>query len=204
MIYYFGQEIQLPENVKELLPDDRYAKYCRLAREIDKRNCLCAYLLLKFALKKEFGLNEFTLSSSVGGKPYIKETNKIHFNLSHCDSGIAVVVGTEAVGIDIQPVTEVKDAVLNRVFSDDEINAVRSSESPKYEFTRLWTLKESAVKRRGETLADIKKYNFPSSSDRFCKYGDKYSVFSANGALISACSYEFYDKIITVTKEELF
>ena len=204
MIYFFGGEAPRTGRAEALLPTERRIKYERLHREQDKKNCLFAYLLLQYALKREFGLSRFKLAEGTNGKPYIAENDSVHFNLSHSDTGVAVIVGVQPVGIDMQPLTKAKNSICNRVCSEKEIDFIQSHEEPDLAFTRLWTLKESAVKRRGETLADIKNYDFAACPNQFMKYSDRYSVFRIDNTWISACSYEFYDKIITVTKGELY
>ena len=203
MIYFFDGKIELNRSPSELLPPERYEKFQRLRRESDRQNCLGAYLLLKFALKEEYGIEHFTVDEGQNGKPYLTQFDEIRFNISHCDEGIAVAVSSGEVGIDIQGITEAKDGVMNRVFLESERKFVMTAADRNSEFTRIWSLKESAVKRRGETLADIKNYEFAVSGDRFKKYGDSYSVFRTEKAYICVCADEFYDKIITVTKDVL-
>lgn len=48
------------------------------------------YLLLRYGLRKEYGINEnVVLSEGSCGKPYLSNYPFVHFNLSHCDKGVA-------------------------------------------------------------------------------------------------------------------
>lgn len=64
-----------------------------------------AYLLLRYGLRKEYGINEnVVLSEGSCGKPYLSNYPFVHFNLSHCDKGVACMISDSAVGIDITSV----------------------------------------------------------------------------------------------------
>ena len=56
-------------------------------------------------LSQEYGINEnVVLSEGSCGKPYLSNYPFVHFNLSHCDKGVACMISDSAVGIDITSV----------------------------------------------------------------------------------------------------
>ena len=97
------------------------------------------------------------------GKPSLAAHPEIHFNLSHTSHFVACAVADVEIGIDIQHVVNVGDAVMQRVLSAAELQAVeqQSDERSRNElFARLWALKESYVKAVGTGITD----DFPAFS----------------------------------------
>ena len=59
----------------------------------DKINSAAVYLMLRFALKEQYGMSEKTeFLYGEHGKPYLKDTVNIYFNLSHCRNACACIV----------------------------------------------------------------------------------------------------------------
>ncbi|MEE0980826.1 MAG: 4'-phosphopantetheinyl transferase superfamily protein, partial [Acutalibacteraceae bacterium] len=146
MIYFFDDyENFSAEKFLDFLPQERREKFEKLKIKRDKENCVISYLLLKKALKN-FGIESFEILIGENGKPFLKDRENVFFNISHTSSGVAVVADKNPVGIDVQDILEVKSGVVERCFSEKEKELIFNSASPEKEFTRLWTLKESAVK----------------------------------------------------------
>ena len=106
--------------------------------------------LLRYALQKEYS-HDFSaenIRKGQRGKPYI-ENVPFYFNISHCDGLVACAVSEKEVGIDAEVTRNVADRVMKRCYSDDEIAYVNSARNKDFEFTKLWTLKESYVKLLG-------------------------------------------------------
>ena len=75
--------------------------------------------------------------------------------MSHCREAVACAVDVEPVGVDVEAVVKkIDDALLREVLNDEEIAQVLAAESREEEFTRIWTMKESAVKLTGDGLTD--------------------------------------------------
>jgi 4'-phosphopantetheinyl transferase len=144
-----------------------------------------ALLLLDYALLHDFGVaNRPEIARTELGKPYFPNPadSHLHFSYSHCEFGAVCVVAEQNIGVDIQPVTLAKPAVIRRVCHADEV-----VETPD-EFTRLWVQKEAFSKFTGRGLAegfatidttDIVK--FPP--ERVFKHGNLYiAVYAATDA----------------------
>ena len=204
MIYFFDNyEAFSAEELADLLPAQRRAKFGKLKKKRDRENCVISYLLLKKALKK-YGIGTFETAVGENGKPYLADGSDVFFNISHSDSGVAVVVDTAPVGIDIQDIVPVRDGVIERCFSQAEKDIISASPAPEREFTKLWTLKESAVKYHGETVASLKKYSFEENKSIFTKYEKTFTVHERKNLFISVCGERDFSDIIQVTtKEEL-
>lgn len=117
----------------------------------DRKLSLGAGLLLK-KIFKENGTPIDEITYGANGKP---ETDSFYFNLSH-SLGVAIcAVGKKRVGCDIEQITEYKDRVIERFFTEHEIEYLQSynSEQRRSEFFRLWTMKESYMKMTGEGMS---------------------------------------------------
>lgn len=204
MIYFFeNYDSFSAENLADCLPSQRKEKFQRLKKKRDRENCVISYLLLKKALR-DYGIDSFSIAVGENGKPYLSGCGEVFFNISHSDSGVAVVVDKAPVGIDIQDIVPIRDGVIERCFSQGEKEIIYSSPAPEREFTRLWALKESAVKCNCETVANLKNYCFEESENSFRKYGKTFTVHERKNLFISACGQrDFSDIIYVKNKEEL-
>ena len=133
----------------------RHEKVNRIIPENSRRQSVAAFRLLQKALEKEYGITgkiEFAFADK--GKPYLPEYPAVYFNMSHCRKAVAVAVGDEPVGVDIEEICPFDKELAQRVLSEDELEFVTHSDSPAVEFTKLWTLKEGYLKMTGEGLVD--------------------------------------------------
>lgn len=204
MIYFFDNYDGVSaEDLAELLPSQRREKFQKLKKKRDRENCAISYLLLKKALRN-YGIDSFHIAVGENGKPYLSGCDEVFFNISHSDSGVAVIVDKAPVGIDIQDIVPVRDGIIERCFYQEEKGKIYSSPVPEREFTRLWTLKESAVKCNGETIVDLHNYCFTEDENIFKKYEKTFTVFERKNLFISACGQrDFSDIIYVKNKEEL-
>ena len=203
MIYFFNDyENFSAEKFLEFLPQNRREKFEKLKIKRDRENCVVSYLLLKKALQK-FGIESFEILIGENGKPFLKDGGNVFFNISHTKSGVAVVADKSPVGIDIQDILEVRNGVVERCFSEKEKNLVANSSSPEKEFTRLWTLKESAVKCNSETVANLKNYCFESEEKSFSKYEKFFTTFERKNLFVSVCGAKEFFEITEMKTEEL-
>lgn len=202
MVYFFENYDGFScEKYLDFLSPDRSEKYERLKQKRDKENCVISFLLLRKALS-DYGINSFETETGENGKPFIKGNNNIHFNISHTGGGVAVAVDNSPVGIDIQDILPVRDGVIERCFSDGEKQIVLKSNSPDRSFTRLWTLKESAIKCNSETVASLKNYCFENTADTFEMYGRKFTTFERKNLFISVCGDRDFSEIKEIRNME--
>ena len=127
----------------------------RFKHERGQRTCVLAYLLLKKALREEFGIADNPLFEyGEHGKPTIVGHPDIHFNLSHCREAVACVVSQRPVGIDVESVSRYKEALVSYTMNDHEQAQIAAAERPDVAFTRLWTMKEARMKLTGEGITN--------------------------------------------------
>ena len=89
--------------LEQILPENRRERMLRYRREEDRKNCVLAYCLLKYALKRQFGIRRMPeMRPADSGKPYFTDKAMPRFNWSHCHGGILCAVDMQEVGCDIQ------------------------------------------------------------------------------------------------------
>lgn len=132
------------------LPQWRRDKLDKYSNSEDKLRSLGASLVLEYALK-EWGINlsDCNILYGENGKPYIEGMDTIHFNISHSGTKVAVGVGEESIGVDIQRIRPVNLRLVDRFFTGREDEYI-NLEIEK--FHEIWCLKESYLKCIGTGL----------------------------------------------------
>ena len=147
---------------------ERQEKVMRTRNEKDQVRILAAGLLLQYAVEQELDRKmpgtSLGIRQKEGGKPYLVDYPKIHFNLSHSGEMVACAIGTIEVGVDIQQLVPVKEKVATRFFTEKEKERLKQCATAKeYEkqFFQYWCRKESYLKLTGEGLGGIAKNFLP-------------------------------------------
>ena len=145
-------EVITPEEVQRLLPlvsDERREDALRYKHLFGQFACLKSYVMLREILESMDLFHPFRFGHNEHGKPFLLDYPEVHFNLSHCKNGIAVVLSDEPVGIDIESYREASDSLLRYTMNEDECRIIRESDDPTRAFTEYWTKKEAVFKLRG-------------------------------------------------------
>lgn len=110
---------------------------------------------LIFQLEQEGLSFDTTIAVGEKGKPFFLYNQGLHFSISHTKDHIAFAIDTRSVGIDIEQQRPYKPALVSRFFHSDEYAFIDSllPEQQAEAFTRLWTLKEAAVKCTGTGIS---------------------------------------------------
>jgi len=109
-------------------------------------------ILSRYAIKKVFGVEFNNIEFEIGeyGKPFLKNYENIHFNISHSGDCVACAVCDVPVGIDIQEITDIDFIpIVNRFYSSIELQSLQNSENALLKFHELWVKKESYLKMIG-------------------------------------------------------
>ena len=147
---HFDWQSALPQ-----LSDQRREQALKFRHEQGRRECVAAYMLLRQALLKEYGIQEpplFTYGEH--GKPAIVGHPAVHFNLSHCREAVLCVVGDVPVGVDVESLRKYKEPLAGYTMNEEEQAAILGSECPAAAFTRLWTQKEAVLKLSGTGITN--------------------------------------------------
>lgn len=121
-----------------------------------------AHALLRFVLRQEYGIEDFSLSKNSHGKPFLSSHPHIYINLSHCRGLAVCAAGNAPLGVDCEPVSKMRSGAARRVCAPPETIQLECSDNPDLLFTRIWTLKESFVKAVGRGIS------YPMKNAAFC------------------------------------
>ena len=152
-LYLFDQYDELTdaflERALQVLPEARRDRAMRYRKKVDLWNCVLAYLMLQYALRKFNGIVPFKIALEPNGKPYLPDYPNVHFNISHCKRGCVVAVADYPVGVDIQEIRPFSWDVARRVCCEDELAFLLNCKDKDRAFIRIWVKKESWVKKSG-------------------------------------------------------
>ena len=115
--------------------------------------CLKSYLMLCELLREWGGVQQLPVNEQPiflyndHGAPYIE--GGPHFSISHCKTGIAVVVSENPIGVDIEAIRTFSPDLMRKTMNQAEQQRITSSLTPEVEFIRLWTQKEALLKLQG-------------------------------------------------------
>lgn len=139
----------------EKFPFARREEIARLKNEQARAQRTVGEALLRLAAR-ERGVSAVTFLRGEKGKPCFAELPDLCFNLSHSGEVVVAAFSDRAVGIDVEQIVP-RDfrAVSSRCFSEEEQKKIASSEAPLQEFYRIWTGRESIVKRRGGGAGEV-------------------------------------------------
>lgn len=140
------------DEIQRLLPlvsDERREEALRFHHRFGQFACLKSYAMLRELLERQGLTHPFAIERNEHGKPFLVDHPEIHFNLSHCKNGIAVVVADQPVGIDIESYRRVGDSLLRYAMNEEERHHIQTSDDPVRTFTEFWTKKEAVFKLHG-------------------------------------------------------
>ena len=118
----------------------------------DRQRSLGAGILLKLSLE-EAGIQDQRLSLTRHGKPVLVQDSGIDFSLSHSGNYAVCAISDRMVGADTEQIQTPRHALARRFFHPEEQAFLAQAEDPCDAFTRIWTRKESFLKRSGTGLA---------------------------------------------------
>lgn len=108
-------------------------------------HCIAAGLLLRHVL----GAGDGDVTVDCHGKPSLVHRDDLHFNLSHGGDHVVLAVGSQPLGVDIQPILrQIHTFPVEKVFHAGERQWLAADPTPE-RLTLLWTRLESALKASG-------------------------------------------------------
>lgn len=135
---------------------ERRQRAQRYLFEQDKRRCVTADALLRYAVCRVLGTTAFTVKTNDLGKPSLDGVDSFTFNLSHSGRWVVIAYGDTAVGIDVEKIKEKQslETVTRHFFTKDEQEFVLCGKEMRTErFYQVWTAKESYLKYLGTGLS---------------------------------------------------
>lgn len=166
------------ERLYNSLPEERKKKADRFRFEKDRLLSVGAGALLLKALSEAY-INDAEFAEGEKQKPFIKNHPEIFFNLSHSEEKIMCVVSDREVGCDIEKIRENTNDIAARYFTEEERNAIDSTEKKDEMFFRIWTLKESYIKALGLGLSlSLKDFSIITGDEISAVHGGIKSAYS--------------------------
>ena len=139
--------------------EERRKQVIRYRFEKDRHLCLGAGLLLAYALRRA-GASNTSLRNLPNGKPVLAAGPDIHFSLSHSGKLAVCAVSGQPVGVDVEVLHSADRDVMALCFQKQEQEWITQSNDPGRAYTRLWTRKESYLKRTGTGMAcDLRAFS---------------------------------------------
>ncbi len=175
----------IPSNIEisDVYPPQRNSEILEVKNEKVRAEKYCVWRLLingvEFSLGRSF--NSFKFKKMQNGKWVCDE---FCFSLSHGDGMLAVAISDTDVGIDIQRVKPVTEALAKRTMSNREYTSYLSLDDNEKDvyFTTVWAKKEAIYKRGGYESF------IPSVIDTFEVQSDSFEYFNEGERYIMAYS----------------
>ena len=117
----------------------------------NNRHSVCGRVLLGYILHNHCSVSSFSYTLGENGKPYLRDEN-IYFSISHSGDMILCCVTEKECGCDIEQVRSFNPRVVLRFFTENEAKAIEDSDDKDRLFIRIWTLKESVLKKIGSGI----------------------------------------------------
>lgn len=144
------------QQLRETLSQDELERAARFRFEAHRRQFIAARGILRTIVSRLENVPAGAVRFHYGehGKPYID--GDLRFNMSDSgDRAIFAFVRGREVGIDIEKVRQLRDAVAlaRRFFAEGEAQRVLGARETDRAFFTCWTRKEAYIKARGEGLS---------------------------------------------------
>ena len=149
----------------DIFPEARRAEIEKTKNERVRQEKYAVWCLLRTALKSSLGIDikDLEIRKNENGKWV---ADGVCFSLSHAKDAVAVVISSAHVGIDIEPLSALKNDISRRILTPDELSEYAGiAECDREEhLIKKWTAKEAIFKSRDETTfrpegLEVSEYN---------------------------------------------
>jgi len=141
---------------------DEYKNRAAKMRRPAAENLLLGEALARRMISAHTGAapESLVFARSPHGKPFVCGYEDAHFNISHSGVFVACALSPAPVGIDVQTIGPARMNIAKRFFTENEYRYVEDSPDPEIRFCRVWTMKESYLKRDGLGISGVKLNSF--------------------------------------------
>lgn len=172
------------------LPEEEQRRATMFKNKQRQRIYVCSRLLLQTKLR-EYGYTLSDCASGKNGKPYLKGSTELFFNLSHSGDYVLLGLSDREIGVDIESVREKIPRILSKILSSDEVDFLskQTEEIRRGTFFRLWTMKEAFVKQKGERIFDWAKHLSMICEEKYIAEKENRSIcsFFKENYVVSVC-----------------
>ena len=143
------------EILLELASPEKRKRAERISHRINAINTLVGELLAREMVAAKTGAknDDLFFLRGPGGKPYLRDFPGLHFNISHSGDLVVCALSDRPVGIDVEKPGTLPSRITRRFFSRGEIDCISNAQDKYAAFYKIWTMKESYLKLKGEGSA---------------------------------------------------
>ena len=150
IIFLYPVITKVPEKIRALKGKKKVAALSRFARESAKASALKSKYSVKIFEKDTLGV---PLAS-----------NGICWSVSHKPDYVAGIVSTETIGIDLERIKDVSDALFERILDPDETMQF-GGRKKRVAFFRAFTAKEAVLKKTAVGMRGLSKVKIKTVVD---------------------------------------
>ncbi len=108
--------VQEAAELTALLPPERRERLHRMRLPEKRQEVLCAYLILRRALREQYRWQEIPpIACEDGGKPFFPDAPQVQFNLSHTAGAVLAALSDRPVGVDIERIRPLSPLARRRL-----------------------------------------------------------------------------------------
>ena len=160
-------------SLSRLLPPERLARLERVKAEEKRREVLCAYALLRYALWEQYRWRELPqLKRTSLGKPYFPDFPTVHFNLSHTGGAVLVGLSDQMLGVDLEKIRPVSERSMRRI----------ADVATEKAFFQSWVRREARAKRGGTGIGTMLASETPLQSGEYFTFLETFPGYVAGVA----------------------
>lgn len=157
----------------DMLPPERRERALRLKQPEKQREVLCAYLILRLALREQYQWRRLPdIRLSPQGKPWFPEHPEVHFNISHTSGAVLVGLSDQPLGVDIERIRPVSRRTMHRL----------AGVTTEAAFFQSWVRREARVKRSGAGIGTMMREETPLQHGEFYHALDTFPGYAAGVA----------------------
>ncbi len=166
---------------------------------------LCGRVLLGYILKNYYHIDSFSYRYGENGKPYLKNC-ELNFSISHSGNYAVCCISRNEIGCDVEKIKDYNPKIGKRFFTAREAALLENKETEDIFFAKLWTLKESILKKEGTGISGgLDNYCFADYiyEESFTAYGYSFYSHRFGEYMLSVCSDNTDVKTEIVSKEKI-
>lgn len=152
-----AEAVDISCSLLPFIPESKLAKLDRYRNRADYQRSLIGEALVRALICQGLGFEnaKICFCQNEFGKPFLKDIEGFHFNLSHSGKWVVCAVDSDMVGIDIEEMKQIDLSIARNYFSGNEYRDLTQLDEEKRlsYFFDLWTLKESYIKAVGKGLS---------------------------------------------------
>ena len=153
-----SSNLDLIGRFNRILPEEEHTKASRYHHQKDRDRVLISRIALRLLLAKYLNASPSEIKIMIGSnkKPYLRNAKNFFYNASHSGDFILIAFSNFEVGVDIEEVDEnfSYGEILERYFSNQEIEFIGKSQKSSENFYLLWTRKEALLKATSKGIHD--------------------------------------------------